>query len=1176
MNNLRFVIQPQGVVLINSNWNISTGVASELCFRYEYDQRKRVYIKKIPGAGEDWMVYDSRDRLVMTQDSNLRVQGKWMVTRHDSLNRPDTTGLLTDPNNQSYHQNLAYYSVSYPGIASNFEMLSSSYYDDYTWVSRTGASISASMATNNTSNSNFFNTSYNTSPVYAVPITPLYITRGLATGTMHKVLGTTSQYLYASVFYDDRGRVVQTQDINYTGGVDTATTQYDFTGKPIRVLLGHQKKNNTVQNHTVLTKMNYDAFFRLKSIFKNIDNASADQLIDSMQYNELGQLNAKYLGNNVDSLIYNYNIRGWLTGINKNYVAGTTSHYFGMELGYDKATSVAPGNTYTTQQYNGNIEGTVWKTSGSGVNRKYDFTYDNVNRLTAANFTQYNGSGFDVSANVDFTTNNLSYDANGNILTMNQKGYMVGSSPLIDQLAYTYQANSNKLVGVNDAANSATSKLGDFHYNPTTKQATDYNYDGNGNLIQDNNKAISTISYNFLNLPQQVHMNAEGNITYTYDAAGSKLAKLTTDSASKHTTTTLYIAGFVYQQRDTLSSPGAGIDTLQFVGHEEGRIRWAWQKYTNGTTGYRYQYDFFEKDHLGNTRMVLTQEKDTSNYLASMEAAYRSTELQLFNNISGTSYAWVSVPGYSGIPSATRLAITNPNDSVCKVDYNGTTGQTSGPSLLLKVMGGDTVSIAVQSYWNTNTATTTNSSFTNVLNSLAGGLANTATGGAEGIASNFSAVGSPVYAGLTSFLNTYDPSAPTGFPRAHLNWIFLDDQFNYISSSSGSVAAASSNYPAGSLNNVAPGGPLTMPKNGYLYVWVSNETQGWDMFFDNLSAQYKTGPVLEENHYYPFGLTMAGISDKAIKSNYAQNKYRYNGKELQNQEFADGTGLEEYDYGARMQDPQLGVWHNIDPLGEKYPTLSPYSYVANMPTILNDKDGRDWEWNWKRDKKGNINGLELTITGKILDRTGKYSANQLETLKNTYVNGIQDMLKGSFGKDFTISTKANFSVVNSLADVKETDHLISIISNDDMEKNSQRGVNGVGEIGGLNIWMSQRSVDGTLTNGSARELVHEIGHTGGLTHPDDDNPNPKLDLPNNDNDKFGPNAYNFMWGSQSQLDRYYDMSPNDRSKSAVHFGENTRYVDPLQLWNGIFSGLINNKLNFEYGRPAAPTKKDSQ
>jgi hypothetical protein len=53
----------------------------------------------------------------------------------------------------------------------------------------------------------------------------------------------------------------------------------------------------------------------------------------------------------VDSLVYDYNIRGWLTGINKNYLAGTTNHYFGMELAYDKQTSVAPGNTYVIHNH---------------------------------------------------------------------------------------------------------------------------------------------------------------------------------------------------------------------------------------------------------------------------------------------------------------------------------------------------------------------------------------------------------------------------------------------------------------------------------------------------------------------------------------------------------------------------------------------------------------------------------------------------------------------------------------------------------------------------------------------------------------------------------------------------------------------------------------------------------
>src|SRR5262249_17294028 len=99
LGNLRCVVQPHGVeMLIQNSWVFdysSAGTAAEQCFRYEYDSRHRMIMKKVPGAGEVYMVYDLRDRVVFTQDANLRVTNQWFTTLYDALNRQVLTGLMT-------------------------------------------------------------------------------------------------------------------------------------------------------------------------------------------------------------------------------------------------------------------------------------------------------------------------------------------------------------------------------------------------------------------------------------------------------------------------------------------------------------------------------------------------------------------------------------------------------------------------------------------------------------------------------------------------------------------------------------------------------------------------------------------------------------------------------------------------------------------------------------------------------------------------------------------------------------------------------------------------------------------------------------------------------------------------------------------------------------------------
>jgi RHS repeat-associated protein len=104
------------------------------------------------------------------------------------------------------------------------------------------------------------------------------------------------------------------------------------------------------------------------------------------------------------------------------------------------------------------------------------------------------------------------------------------------------------------------------------------------------------------------------------------------------------------------------------------------------------------------------------------------------------------------------------------------------------------------------------------------------------------------------------------------------------------------------------------------------------LFFDNLQVVHARGPLLEETHYYPFGLTMVGISSKAAGK--MENRFKYNGIELN-----EDLGVNTYDAHFRELDYQIGRWWQIDPKVEGYEAISPYASMNNNPIRFNDPLG---------------------------------------------------------------------------------------------------------------------------------------------------------------------------------------------------------------------------------------------
>ena len=508
----------------------------------------------------------------------------------------------------------------------------------------------------------------------------------------------------------------------------------------------------------------------------------------------------------------------------------------------------------------------------------------------------------------------ITYDPNGNIRKLTRFGQQ---NAKIDELGYDYGTSvGNQLQKVTDGGNAQGFVPGEGGLE------SDYYYDENGNLTDDYHRGI-TVRYNHLNMPERIQFTETGyEIRYTYDANGTRLMKEVTYGATNEQT--LYMDGIEYYSPNWQNTPESSPRMLSYVTTEFGRVYPYFplntdpcaplsQQTTNEGRARVYHYDL--SDHLGNVRVTAASERVTDTYVATMETEVKDHEVLVFRNLDTRHLDQLRNT------TAECDAIGRPNESAHLRVVSETDQRVFGPAKSLPVQPGDKVNLSVMAQY---VPSNDNNAYSADLGML---FLSAFTGGGSGAIES----GSAAYQGLATL---FGGSALTGrdqgnVPRAYLRYQLFDKNHRIIDDFNDQGSMRVTETGAGAAESLVSG-EITIDRPGYLYVWVSNESN-WqtDVFFDDLVIEHEHGKVVQAQDFYPFGMA------HQTHTRY-ENKHLYQGKEWQHE-----LALNWFDFHARQYDPALGRFNGIDPLASSWAGISPYAGMLNNPVSYVDPDGRN-------------------------------------------------------------------------------------------------------------------------------------------------------------------------------------------------------------------------------------------
>ncbi|ELR68043.1 hypothetical protein C900_01217 [Fulvivirga imtechensis AK7] len=173
-------------------------------------------------------------------------------------------------------------------------------------------------------------------------------------------------------------------------------------------------------------------------------------------------------------------------------------------------------------------------------------------------------------------------------------------------------------------------------------------------------------------------------------------------------------------------------------------------------------------------------------------------------------------------------------------------------------------------------------------------------------------------------------------PAAYLNYILFDEHMQFYQHGHVQIGtAANGAHEKLTLNDIVA------EKAGFVYVYISSESAAthW-VYFDDMKVTLNESPVIQEDDYYPFGLTFNSYQRVTAD----KNKYLYNqgtgDKQFKTERITD-LDLNLDMTKLRMYDYAIGRFVQVDPLADQggQESMSSYQYAFNDPIKNNDPLG---------------------------------------------------------------------------------------------------------------------------------------------------------------------------------------------------------------------------------------------